>query len=199
MSAKSGRGRRVPSSEKILQAAKRLLEEQGYEAFSLRAVARKARFAPSSLYEHFQDRQALLEELARRSLYELRDELAVVCEDQTVFAEERLINAAMAYLRFSTERPQEFRLCFSRPQPSDRVNPPVDSPLLPVIAEIARAIDAGECFAPDLDPLEMALALWTQIHGIAVLRLDYLSQTPDFDERARRIVRATIQPWFAPR
>jgi hypothetical protein len=43
----------------------------------------------------------------------------------------------------------------------------------------------------------MAISLWTQVHGIAVLRLAYLSAIPGVDDKAILIVGATIAEWRA--
>jgi AcrR family transcriptional regulator len=108
---------------KILRSARRLLLRQGQGDLSLRAMARSAHLAPSSLYEHFADRGAILDALAGEALAEL----ARACTDG-VSSRERLIAASAVYLRFADERPHEFDLCFSRVQPPDRTVPPPSSP-----------------------------------------------------------------------
>jgi AcrR family transcriptional regulator len=191
------KGERLPSQEKILRVAVRMLVERGHEALSLRAVARRARFAPSTLYEHFADRDALLEAVARRALDDLFADIGAACA-AGVPSRERLPRAATAYLSFATTRSNEFRLCFSRVQPAERTVPPATSPLMPVVTEIARGLAAGEYVAPSgFDALDMAIALWTQVHGIAVLRLAYLSAIPGVDDKAALIVGATIAAWRA--
>ena len=187
--------RRLAPREKILRAARRLLVEHGHEKVSLRALARRVGLAASSLYEHFADRQAILEALALAAFDDLRREIAEACLAD-VSSDERLANAAMAYLTFATTRQNEFLLCFSRTQPADRTAPPTSSPLEPVVSEISRALALGEYEAPPgFTALDMAIALWTQMHGIAVLRQAYLSQAPDFEEKARRMIEVAIAAW----
>lgn len=162
----------------------------------MREVARRARFAPSSIYEHFPNRQALLDALARAALQEIRTEIALACGAPEVSFAERLLGAARAYLAFASERTREFELIFSRVQPDMEV-PPADSPLIPVIAEIGRAVGAGECRPPaGLDVLDMTLSLWTQVHGLAVLRVRYLGRNSAFHEKSVKIVAATIGAWL---
>lgn len=74
--------------------------------------------------------------------------------------------------------------------------PPADSPLLPIVAAIVRAVEEG-ALTPNagLSPLDMALSIWTQVHGIAVLRTRYLADTQGFDEKARQLVAASINAW----
>jgi AcrR family transcriptional regulator len=181
---------------KILRAARRLLLREGQGDLSLRAVARATHLAPSSIYEHFADRAAIIEALAGDALAERGAELTRACTEGAS-SRERLVAASTVYLRFAHERPHEFDLCFSRVQPRDRTVPPPTSPLMPVIAELVRALSCGELLAPDgFDALDMAVSLWTQLHGIAVLRAGYLSQLPDLEEKAARIVSGTIAGWL---
>ena len=187
--------RRLPARDRILRVARRLLAKYGHERLSLRAVARNAGFAPSSLYEHFEDRRALLEALALRALAELRDSISVVCHAD-VPATVRLVNAAMAYLEFASQRTHEFQLCFSRTQPADQTALPPHSALLPVALEIGRALEEGEFVAPPgFDALDIAVSLWSQVHGMAVLRVAYFAELEGFEEKARQLITASIESW----
>jgi AcrR family transcriptional regulator len=194
--SKSTRALRTLSSrDGILRAARRLLIRTGHEQLSLREVARAARLAPSSLYEHFSNREALLEALAVEALHDLRKALLAACNVGGGFLE-RLLSAAMTYLEFSVKRRSEFELIFSRPRPTDQVEPPADSPLLPIVIEIARALGSGECLAPaGQNALDMAFSLWAQVHGMAVLRSRYLANTIGFEDKARQILSATLLAW----
>lgn len=185
----------LPPREKILRAARRLLNSKGFERLSLRAVARSARLAPSSLYEYFDGRDELLEAVAASSLRELHELLVVACRGEAD-APSQLLNAASAYLEFARTRAREFELVFSRTRPPKQVAPPADSPLLPIVAAIVRAVEEG-ALTPNagLSPLDMALSIWTQVHGIAVLRTRYLADTQGFDEKARQLVAASINAW----
>lgn len=108
----------------------------------------------------------------------------------------QLLRAADAYLEFAHTRPREFELVFSRPRPPDQVGLPAHSPLLPIVVAIRRAVEQKTLTPSEgLTPLDMALSLWTQVHGIATLRTRYLAETHGFDEKARRIVTATVGAW----
>jgi AcrR family transcriptional regulator len=187
-----------PASTRIARVARRILLARGHEELSLREVARLARLAPSSLYEHYANREALLDALAVSALSDLRAEVVKACATGADFRE-RLVNACIAYLGFAASRPSEFRLVFSRTQAADLAGPPPSSPLLPVVAEIERAVAEGRCVLPaDLTVVDVAIALWTEVHGMAVLRQAYLAKTAGFDDRARQILAATIGAWLPP-
>jgi AcrR family transcriptional regulator len=195
MSARGKQASALPAREKIMRSASRLLRAKGFERLSLRAVARGARLAPSSLYEYFDGRDELLEAIATAALLDLQQQLTAACRTEGP-AKAQLLTAAVAYLAFAQTRSKEFELVFSRTRPADQVAPPAHSPLLPIVAVIASAVESGE-FVPGagLSSLDLALGLWTQVHGIAVLRARYLADTVGFDEKARQIVAACIDAW----
>lgn len=70
-SADAGRGPRVPLRERLVQAALRLFVTQGYQAVSMRDLARYLGVQPGSLYYHVQGKEELLVELLEGTLTEL--------------------------------------------------------------------------------------------------------------------------------
>ena len=60
--------------QKILNAARDLFAAQGYEAVTMREIARKIEYSPTAIYTHFQDKEALINELAlaQRDILRLR-------------------------------------------------------------------------------------------------------------------------------
>jgi len=179
-----------------VKVGRRLLATKRHDQVSLREVARRTGFAPSSIYEHFDNRQDLLEAIAKVALLDLGERLVVGCNTGSGLVE-HLLNAAGAYVEFATTRPNEFDLVFSRPRPPDQLHPPAGSPLLPIVAEIMRAVREGECAVPaGLTPLDMALSVWAQTHGIAVLRSTYLADTAGFEAKARQLIAAAVGAWI---
>ena len=47
----------------ILQAAKELLLENGHDNFSLRGIARRVQYSPAALYEYFDNKDHIIDEL----------------------------------------------------------------------------------------------------------------------------------------
>lgn len=70
-SADAGRGPRVPLRERLVQAALTLFVTQGYQAVSMRDLARYLGVQPGSLYYHVQGKEELLVELLEGTLTEL--------------------------------------------------------------------------------------------------------------------------------
>ncbi|HTD61922.1 MAG TPA: helix-turn-helix domain-containing protein, partial [Gemmatimonadaceae bacterium] len=48
---------------KILDAARELFAEHGYDAVTMRTIAEKIEYTPTAIYYHFKDKDALIREL----------------------------------------------------------------------------------------------------------------------------------------
>src|SRR5262245_38330568 len=90
----------------VLQAAGEILEKQGLDALTMRALARRAKVSHNAPYRHFPDREALLAALAAEGF----DRLA---QAQEAAAGGGVRAMGEAYVRFALAHPQRFRLMFS--------------------------------------------------------------------------------------
>ena len=88
----------------LLEAALGLLEDD--QAFSLRAVARRAGVSPTAPYRHYADKEALLAALATDGFAQLAGHLEAAAE---------LTDMAVAYVAFALAHPGLFRLMYGRP------------------------------------------------------------------------------------
>ncbi len=179
----------------ILDTARDLMVKHGPDEVSLRMVARESGYSPASLYEYFENRDAILAELASRAMDLLGRELRSVNEADPL---KQLIMLGRAYLRFATENPRDFLLVFSR-LPSRRRSfdspVPARSPYAPVLEAVKRFGDTGG-FNPegDLNTETAALGLWGLVHGLAMLRLEHLRDfEADFTPAVEGIIRAYLQ------
>ncbi|MCA9638046.1 MAG: TetR/AcrR family transcriptional regulator [Myxococcales bacterium] len=151
--------------EAILTAAAQILEREGPEAASTNAIAARAGVSIGSLYQYFGDREAIIAELARRHVEEMRSVLSGALAELIALPLAAAIPRLMAALIAS-----------------HRVNPTLDGVLHRMMPESAAIMDEFEDFAatvtaagirahPDLhiaDP-ELAGAILTQAVG-GVLR-----------------------------
>jgi AcrR family transcriptional regulator len=112
-----------------LKAASRLVAEGGHEQLSLRAVADAVGVAHRSLYNHFADREALLDAVATEAYLKLAAILvkATTPEDYTA-----------KYVRFALANRALYALMTSRPHATMKLNPPLQTAVHKVIAEAMR-------------------------------------------------------------
>jgi AcrR family transcriptional regulator len=108
-SADTGLDIRLPLRERLVQAALRLFVAQGYQAVSMRDLARCVGIQPGSLYYHVQSKEDLLVELLEGTLTELLHLTRRALRDQTP-PSARLSVFLRIYFDFKTDHEDELRL-----------------------------------------------------------------------------------------
>ena len=113
-------GRRREHDEKtaaaLLDAAERIVAEQGIDALSLREVARDAGTTTRAIYSLFGSKDGLLGALGVRAFNLLQREIeALPASGQPA---DDLIEVALIYRRFALEHPALFSIAFHRADPA---------------------------------------------------------------------------------
>ncbi|MBT2744949.1 TetR/AcrR family transcriptional regulator [Lysobacter sp. ISL-50] len=157
----------------LIQAADRILAEQGLEGFSLREAARRAGVSAAAPAHHFGGASGLLSEVAVLGFDELARHLQTDASAGT--PTQRLRMQGIGYVRFALTYPGRFQLMFRR----DLLSP--DHAGLQdagdrAMAQLEQTIRAMHAIAPD-QPMEarsrvVLLASWSMVHGFAHLALD---------------------------
>ena len=191
--AATPRGERT--RDEILSAATEVVLESGPAAFSLREVARRANLAPSALYNHFANREALIVALAIRALDELRAYLGAAPESDD--PADRLRDLGRAYFAFARERQQEYRLifeCLENPPTTWEAYLGVAEPFLLIVDACAIGLDSGAFVdRAGAGAGGMAYALWALCHGHASLTAHNLNRVEgDLDALASAGIEALL-------
>lgn len=143
----------------LLRGAGQLLEKEGAEALSLRALARLAGVSHAAPYRHFRDRESLLAALAAEGFERFGREL------EEGEAREGLRGRGAAYIRFALDNPQRFRLMFGGEVPIHKH---------PALREAATRAFSGlaGALAKHLSGVasgDASIAAWALVHGLANL------------------------------
>lgn len=169
----------------IIAEARTLVVEGGLEALSLRRLATRFGVTAPALYGYVTDKHDLLRALAESEYDRL---LLRFAEVTTTDPLERIRQYNRAYVAHSRENPEMFGVMFLFPPdltgasglPAE-VELPGASRAFGVAADaVVAAIDAGVLHSDD--PLLVALALWSSVHGVAsVLQLGF-ALPADFEQ-----------------
>lgn len=169
------RGERT--TEEILAAAREHLAESGPDGFSLREVARRVGLSPSALYNHFENREALINALAFECVQLLGAYFAPT--RAAVTASERLRELGAAYLRFAAEEPVRYRLVF------DMLESPVANwdhyvavayPFTALVEAVESGLATGEFTdRAGRSASGIAFGMWALVHGSVMLRAHHLA------------------------
>jgi len=99
----------------LVKEATRILEDEGYQSLSLRSAAKAAGLSPAAPYRHFEhgapELMAVVAESGFRDLIADLEKAARTSESTE--AREKIIDVALAYIRFGVERPDIYRALFS--------------------------------------------------------------------------------------
>lgn len=179
----------------VLDAAREIIATQGVDALTLEAVAEGADVVVQTIYNRVGGRSAVLTAVAEQALEESRAYMDPAY-DAGGGVEDRILLAAAAYARFARERPHEFRIL---------VEPPNEPDAVERIAELTRVQNARLAdviregiqvgvVRPDLDPDDLATALWAALNGLLALawRPGGLRASPETIDRLLTAYLATL-------
>jgi AcrR family transcriptional regulator len=166
---------------KISAAARELYLREGTEGFSMRKVAEMVGVSAPAIYRHFKNKEELLNEIVIGGLKILEEYLRPALEAATPY--DRLIRMTDSYLNFALEQPKYFDFAFLTPGPvqshvaTEIARPDWDTFRL-AIEQIAACAEAG--LFPREDPLETAITIWAEVHGLITLyRTGRFGQDPE--------------------
>ena len=157
----------------VLLAAEKILERDGLQAVTLRAVARVVGVSHTAPKNHFGDLMGLLSELAAVGYLRFAAALAEAVNSSSGDARDRLRAMGSAYIAFARAHPKLFFLMFH----SERLDMKRPS-LLAAIDESRQSLRTAVIStseAKPMNPVEVAAratASWSLVHGLAMLLLD---------------------------
>jgi len=160
------------TTQRIAEAARRLLDTEGAEAITMRRVAAATGITAMAIYRHYPDRAALLNALADEGFEQLSASLKG--RRFTGDLETRLAKMADLYLDHALANPRLFELMFLQPREGAR-RYPADfkarrSPTATLMADvIAAGMDSRELRRDD--PWEITFEMGALSHGLIMLYL----------------------------
>jgi AcrR family transcriptional regulator len=157
-----------------VQAAKALIIERGLEGFTLREVARRVGVTHVAAYRHYADRRALLAAVSESGFHELHRRLERARRKAPPAVEPRLRAVLAAYLHFCWDERALAAVMFGPRLSHHGKFPELEAavfatfgPIEDTIASLGPAAARKGRSARDL-----ALALWTFVHGFSTLSYD---------------------------
>ena len=184
---------RTPSrdvEDGLLEAAERILTEEGPSAITVRKVAACAGVAPMGVYNRFDGKHGLLEALFIRGFAELRRTVATATGPD---ARARLRDSGCKYRDFAIAHPEHYRLMFERMHEVE----PGESAMLEAFASFDQLVQMVAA-ARQLGPLgegtdvEVAQQLWSVLHGAVSLELLGIGFSEDPRVSFERVLDATL-------
>ena len=164
-----GQGERL--RDDIIEAASRLLADPAAPPLTLRAVAREAGVAATSVYLHFDDIQSLVLAVADRRFGELV-QLQEDVQKQDASPCQRVRVGCLAYCEFGLTYQGHYQVMFASPLPLPEDMAPEQFPGRKAFQQLVEAIAA--CIGVDPEDQRASFTaqlIWQQLHGIVSLRI----------------------------
>jgi AcrR family transcriptional regulator len=199
MQAGSGqRHERESTARAILDAARSLFVEEGYQNVSIRKIADRIGYSPAAIYSYFESKDEIFLALAEEGFHMLL--ASGSCTRDTTFEAGPIDCIRAVFLNvyeFSKQHPEYHALMFL-----DRSVPRISRDWerfgfvrdmqLQLTALIQHAIDRGD-FPADREPALIFKVLLAAVHGVSAMRLcDRLGADDDADALARATIEAAL-------
>jgi AcrR family transcriptional regulator len=161
--------------EALLEAAERVLERDGLQGLTLRAVAREAGVSHAAPTHHFGDLTGLVSELAAIGFRQFNEAMVIAGAAGTLPMEKALARAK-AYVGYAQAHPGMYGLMF-RTERLDMSRPSLHEAATAAFAGLAGAIGASRHEqiheqALSLDQGAAIARAWSLVHGFTMLLLD---------------------------
>jgi AcrR family transcriptional regulator len=165
---------RTETRERILEAAREMFVERGYEATTMRAIADRIEYTPTAIYHHFRNKEALLAELCAADFRALAAAFQRIGRIGDPI--ERLRRSGQTYVEFGLQHPMQYQLMFMTRKPPEVISElhsadPSEDAFEFLRQTCADAIAAGRLRPEYQDPEEVALMAWSALHGFLSLRI----------------------------
>src|SRR5918912_2842330 len=93
----------------IMDAARELFVEEGFENVSMRRIAEKIEYSPTTIYLYFEDKAALLFAICEETFAKLARKLETIIK-QAEDPVEALKKGCRAYIEFGLKYPNHYRV-----------------------------------------------------------------------------------------
>jgi AcrR family transcriptional regulator len=168
--------------QEILDAASELFVKNGYENVSMRRIAEKIEYSPTTIYLYFRDKAELLEQVCHETFARLSKVLEGI-QQQPGDPVTHLKRGLIAYIKFGLENPHHYRATFMMPIPEgfekEKYHRP-DEPGMQAFDFLRRSV--FDCISGgkfrNVDPELVSQTLWAGVHGLTSLLIIHCDGFP---------------------
>jgi len=155
----------------ILEAAWQLVVQDGWQALSIRKIAEAIEYSVPVIYDHFENKEAILLELTKQGFQKLNEEL-VKAKDGAATPEEQIEAMAYAYWKFAFHHKAYYQVMYGLGIPScETVNQIRELGTFSdlILLPIREVIATGK--SPDTDGFLKLHTFWSMLHGLISINM----------------------------
>jgi AcrR family transcriptional regulator len=181
----------------ILDTTRHLLVKEGYPALSMRRIADAIGYSATSIYLHFDSKDALLHSLIHEGMMQLQDQLRATADRHPDDPTRRLRALCRCFVDFGLENPEYYEIMFQlRPERMERYPPEKYRAARQNLVFFGDALREGadqgrfEVEAPDV----LASTIWASLHGtVSLLLADRVDASIDPDTFIDAAIERTLR------
>jgi AcrR family transcriptional regulator len=173
---------RTPSTQigpGVLRAALHILDTEGPDGFTVRAIAVRAGVAPMAIYNHFDGVNGVLEALFTQGFTTLHEAVSVATLDPLA----DLMRAGLAYRSFALTNPGLYTIMFLHRfrnfEPSAEAICAAKQAHEALVINVERCQEVG--LFPGASSEDAAQVIWAACHGFVSLELIGINFSPERD------------------
>lgn len=162
---------KVEVKASILQAAWQLVEKEGWQSLSIRRIADAIEYSSPVIYDHFENKEAILLEFTKRGFQQLNDQL-IKAKEQFVNAEQQIEAIAYAYWKFAFNHTEYYQLMYGLGMPGCEAVKQIpelasftEIILAPIREMLAKSKNTGA------DPYLKLHTFWSTLHGLVSINM----------------------------
>ncbi len=156
----------------ILVAASKMFADRGYEAVTLREIAKEIGYTHAVIYQHFPDKWHILAELSRETIGFMIQNFDATAAKHSA-PKERLFATSRGLIQFCTAHPQQFRNVWFGPENRNGIHAgkyidDLGAPLFARFVQLFFEVAEAEGL-PNKNDIVVAHTWWFNIFGLATL------------------------------
>lgn len=156
--------------QEILEAAGQLFATEGFANVSMRRIAERIEYSPTTIYLHFEDKADLLQQLCEHTFTRLIERIEAVALNSE-HPLDGLLKGCRAYIRFGLEHPHHYLVTFVQ-SPEDKCEIEFEGSMgqqafALLERSITKCVDSG--VFPSVDIRKTSSYWWAAIHGLTSL------------------------------
>lgn len=148
-----------------------LISKDGYKNFSLRKVAQLANVSPTACYNHFQDKDSLLQSMKEYVTTKFTQALQDAIDTSPASSTSTTIKIGKAYVKFFVEHPNYFSYIFDNDDYCITLSEDDfwgDYPPFTIFRDYSIAV-MKQCHVPEEHIRDNLVAMWSMVHGLAAM------------------------------
>jgi AcrR family transcriptional regulator len=175
----------------VLGAALFILDEEGPDGLTVRAIAKRAKVAPMTIYNHFNGKNGLLEIIWTEGFSTLQQALHIESEDPA----RDLFASALAYRTFALEHRAHYTVMFVHHfagfVPSASATQLAGQTFQVLINHIQRCQTVG--LFEGYSAVNAAQMMWAACHGYVSLEITSVNFSSDFEGAFRSLITGLLR------